>query len=177
MEERKELAFLKKRRSIRKYTQEKIDRDTLLALVEAGMYAPSAINQQPWHFVIMDDPAVYKQIPNIQPHSSMTPQAAAVILVAADRRRMKASDEFWPQDLAAATENILLAADALGLGAVWLAVYPKEPIMRGLTVLCQLPPYIVPFSLISLGYPAEERRQSDRFREELVDFNIWREKP
>ncbi len=175
MEDRKALSLLLDRRSIRKYTGEKIDRELLIGLVEAGMYAPSAHNQQPWHFIIMDDPAIFQRIQEFHPYSRMLKRAAAVILVAADLRHLK-SEVFWPQDLAAATENILLAANALELGGVWLGVYPKTDLMGGLRELCCLPEYILPFSLISLGYPAEKPERPRRFHEERIDFNVWREK-
>ncbi len=175
MEEKEALSLLLDRRSVRKYSGVKITRETLIKLVEAGMYAPSAHNQQPWHFIIMDDPAIFHRIPEFHPYSRMIKEAAAVILTAGNRQHMK-SEEFWPQDLAAATENILLAAEALGLGAVWLGVYPRESLMEKLTKLCRLPEHILPFSLISLGYPVEKLQRPNRFQEERIDFNLWREK-
>jgi nitroreductase len=160
------------RRSIRSYTDRMLNDAVFEHLLKAAMAAPSAHNQQPWEFVVIDDRKLLDAIPEFHPYSKMLRQAPAAIVVCARSSGLK-SDEFWPQDCAAATENILLAATALGLGSVWLGVYPKEPLMKGLRALLGLPDDIVPFSIVSLGYPAETKKPSDRYDPARVHKNGW----
>jgi len=160
------------RRSIRRYTAEPVADDLIKKLLEAAMYAPSAHNQQPWQFIVIQDREVLNKIPEFHPYSSMLKSAPLAILVCGDSSRFK-SPYFWPQDCAAATQNILLAARALGLGAVWMGVYPKENLMDGLRTLLNIPKEIFPFSLIAIGHPAEEKPKPERFDEQRIHYNKW----
>lgn len=164
--------FILSRRSIRKYTAEPVEEEKISSLLRAAMSAPSAHNQQPWVFVIIDDREVLDRIPDFHPYSSMLLHAPIAILVCADTSNLS-SPEFWPQDCSAATENILLAANSCGLGSVWLGVYPHEELMSGLSRLLQLPENIQPFSLVSLGYPATEKLPSKRFDPARIHRNHW----
>ncbi|WP_300523852.1 nitroreductase family protein, partial [Aminiphilus sp.] len=123
-----------KRRSIRNYTAEPVTEEQIRALLEAGMSAPSAGNQRPWHFVVITDRAIREEIPRLHPYASMVPRAPVVIAVCADPA-LERYPGYWPQDCAAATENILLSAEAQGLGAVWLGVHPDEDRMHKLGAL------------------------------------------
>jgi hypothetical protein len=116
--------------AIRRYTAEKIDGETIRKVLEAGMAAPSAGNQQPWHFIVLDDRTVLDAVPEHHPHSSMIREAPVAILVCGDISAEK-HQGYWVQDCAAATQNMLLAVTDLGLGAVWLGVYPRGRV-RGL---------------------------------------------
>lgn len=160
------------RRSIRRYTAEPVAEDLIKKLLEAAMYAPSAHNQQPWQFIVIQDRQVLDKIPEFHPHSSMLKSAPLAILVCGDSSRFK-SPYFWPQDCAAATQNILLAAKALGLGTVWMGVYPRENLMEGMRTLFKIPEGVVPFSLIAVGYPAEEKLRPERFDEQRIHYNRW----
>ncbi|HYX08998.1 MAG TPA: nitroreductase family protein [Bacteroidales bacterium] len=166
--------FITSRRSIRKYTGEPLLEGQIEQLLECGMYAPSAVNCQPWHFIVIDEKELLQKMSEIHPYASMLPGAAAAILVCGDENRAHTKD-YWPVDCAAATENILLAAHGTGLGAVWLGIYPREERIEAFTKLFSLPAHIHPFSLISLGYPAEEKKKrTDRFDTEKIHYNSWK---
>ena len=160
------------RRSIRKYTDRGIPGEIVEKLLRAGMAAPSAGNQQPWHFVIIDDRKVLDQIPTFHRYSKMLLEAPLAILVCGDLSR-ELHEGYWIQDCSAATENILLAAHALGLGAVWLGIHPREERKKGIIELMNLPDSIQPLSLISIGYPAERKPPSDRYLQDRVHKNQW----
>jgi len=166
------LRTIQARRSIRRYTAEKIDGETIRKVLEAGMAAPSAGNQQPWHFIVLDDRTVLDAVPEHHPHSSMIREAPVAILVCGDISAEK-HQGYWVQDCAAATQNMLLAVTDLGLGAVWLGVYPREDRVRGLRGLLGLPEHIIPFSLIPIGRPAEEKPPAGRFDSGRIHYNRW----
>jgi len=159
------------RRSIRKYTKQPVSDEVLKELLEAGMYAPSASNQQPWCFVVINDRKIMNEIPKYHSSSQMLREAAVAILVCCDLDLQLG--ELDVQDCSAATQNILLAAHAKGLGAVWLGVYPAESVVMATKKLLNLPEHIIPISLISIGYPAEQKPQPDRYRADKVHYNRW----
>jgi nitroreductase len=160
------------RRSIRKYTSEPLPEGSLEKLLKAAMSAPSAGNQQPWQFIAITERDVLAQIPSIHPYASMLQEAQAAILVCGDLELEKHRD-FWVQDCSAATQNLLLAAHALGLGAVWVGVYPRSDRVAGLRDLLGLPEHVVPLALVSLGYPDEVKGDADRYDEKRVHRNRW----
>jgi nitroreductase len=166
------ISTILKRRSIRKYSGEPVDKSTIKELLIAGMYAPSARNEQPWHFLVINERDLLSRIMEIHPYASMLSTAAFAILVCGDTE-LELSKGYWPVDCAAATQNILLAAEALDLGAVWLGVYPREERQEGIRQLFKLPANVQPFSLISVGRPAEEKEIPDRIREERIRWNKW----
>lgn len=161
-----------KRRSIRRYRGEPVDKSKIRELLIAGMYAPSARNQQPWHFLVIDDRAILERIMKVHPYASMLSGAACAILVCGDET-LELSKGYWSVDCAAATQNILLAAHALGLGAVWLGVYPRTERQEGIREIVGLPPHVHPFALISVGHPAEQKPVPQRIREERIRWNKW----
>ena len=150
------------RRSVRRFTDEAVAEDVVEKLTKAAMAAPSARNQQPWELIVVKDKAMLEKVAAAQPHGAMTAGAQLAILVCADMSRVK-SEGFWIQDCAAATQNILLAAHALGLGAVWVGTYPREDRMAGMKSVFGLPENLVPFSLLPIGYAAEPIEPADRF--------------
>ncbi len=162
-----------KRRSIRRYSGRPVDKSDIDIVLKAAMHAPSARNQQPWHFMVIDRQDLLERIADIHPYASMLPQAELAILILGDEN-LELSKGYWPVDCAAATQNILLAAHALGLGAVWLGVYPREERQKGLSELFRLPGNIHPFSLVSVGYPAEKKAPAERFNSERVRRNGWK---
>ena len=164
------LEVLFTRRSIRKYSNESVTEEDLKTVLEAGMNAPSANNRQPWHFVVVDDRAKLNAIMEVHPYSRMLAEAPMAIVVCGDT---KISASFWPQDCAAATENILLAARALDLGTVWMGVYPGEDRVNEVHKLFNLPQHIQPLAIIALGHPAEEKGRVDRYKAERVHKNGW----
>jgi len=163
---------LNTRRSIRKYNEGKISEETISKILEAGMEAPSAINEQPWHFIVITDKEILNKIPEIHPHALMARQATIGIIVCCDLSLEKAKD-MWVQDCSAATQNILLAVHALGLGAVWTGVYPRKERVDGFKEMFNLPKDIIPFLFIPIGYPAEKPFKADRFKKSRIHYNKW----
>jgi nitroreductase len=160
------------RRSIRKYSNIEISDDQIQILLKAGMYAPSASNQQPWHFVVITDRKILNKIAEVHPYAKMLTQAQLAILVCGDTER-ELSKGYWVVDCSAATQNILLAAHDLGLGAVWLGVHPREERKNEIRKIFDLPQNIQSMSLISIGYPDEEKEMPDRFKPERIHYNAW----
>jgi len=163
---------IKTRRSIRKFAGAPVDEGTITELLKAAMAAPSSKNEQPWVFVIIDDRKVLYGVPKFHPYAEMVKSAPVAILVCADKRRFL-SEEVWIQDCAAATQNILLSAHGLGLGAVWLGIYPRVERMEGMEKLLNLPEPIIPFSLVVLGHPAERKLPANRFDPSRIHRNKW----
>jgi nitroreductase len=166
------LQALHTRRSIRHYRNEPVPDDLIQQLLSAAMMAPSARNAQPWHFVVLTDPALLQAAAQINPNAWMTAQAPVGILVCADLH-LELSPGYWPVDCAAAVENLLLAAHALGLGAVWTGIYPRQERIDGFRRLLSLPEAIMPHSLVPLGYPAEQPASHDRYRADRVHRDRW----
>lgn len=140
----------------------------------AGMNAPSAGNEQPWHFIVVDDREILDTIPSFHPHSRMLFEAPVAIVVCADTSNVK-YPEYWPQDCAAATQNMLLAITDLDLGGVWLGVYPRADRVKRLRDLFKMPEHIIPFSIIALGYPAEHKAPKGIYEPYRVKSNSWEE--
>jgi nitroreductase len=160
------------RRSIRKFKDTAVSPDLIKTVIRAGMAAPSAGNQQPWHFVVITNRARLDAIPDFHPYSKMVREAPAAILVCGDPNGKK-WPTFWDQDLSAATQNMLLAARDLGLGTVWVGIYPEKDRMDGFRRLFALPEHILPFALIPLGWPDAPFEIKDRYRPELIHWETW----
>ena len=160
------------RRSIRKYTGEPVDDATVERLLHAAMAAPSAGNQQPWRFVVIRDRATRTAVTEVHPYSRMLPEAAVAILVCGDPTSCK-WPQMWEQDCAAATENLLIEAELLGLGAVWLGVHPIVERVDGIRALLGIPESVVPFAIVPLGHPAESKPPSDRYDAARIHRERW----
>jgi nitroreductase len=160
------------RRSIRKYTGNLINDNEIQALLNAAMAAPSSSNGQPWHFVTITDRRPLDEIPKFHPYSNMIKEAPLAVVVCGDLQLEKGKG-VWVQDCSAATENLLLAAHAMGLGAVWLGVYPIEERVNGLRAILALPSHIIPLCIIVVGHPAEKKPPANRFNPERVHQNKW----
>lgn len=160
------------RRSIRSYKDTAIPEEEIELLLKAAMAAPSANNHQPWEFVVINKRETLDDIPKFHPYSKMLLQAPLAILVCGDKTKVDHSG-YLSLDCSAATQNLLLAAHARGIGAVWLGVYPREDRMDGMAKLVNLPEHIVPLALISLGYPEKGKEPSNRFDTAKVHQNSW----
>lgn len=160
------------RRSIRKFTSEPVSDSLVHNLLEAAMSAPSAMSQQPWHFIVINNRGLLHQIAEIQGGYAMLKHAPMAILVCGEENRAKLK-QFWPLDCAAATQNILIAAQPLGLGVTWCGVYPTQEFIIKLQEILELPETITPFSLIPVGFPNETREKEDRFLVERIHRNGW----
>ena len=164
--------IINSRRSIRKYHDKNVSEDLVTKLLMAAMSAPSAGNQQPWEFIIIRNRNILDKIPEIHKAAKMIKEASVGILVCGNLEREKYKD-FWIQDCSAATENILLAAHALGLASVWCGCYPRKERMEGLRELLHLPKHIVPFSLLPIGYGAEEKPPANRYDKTRIHIDEW----
>jgi nitroreductase len=160
------------RRSIRRYTDKPVPEEVIKELLEAAMSAPSASNEQPWQFVIIDERRILDEIPRFHPYAHMLKEASWAIAVCGDLNLEMVSG-YWVQDCSAATQNILIAANARGLGAVWLGVYPREERAEAVQKLLGLPEHVMPLCFISIGYPAEEKPPANRYDGSRVHRNRW----
>ena len=158
------------RRSIRKYTEEPVRQQDIQTLLEAAMAAPSASNRKPWQFVVVTKRAILDALGEAHPHGKMLFDAPLAICVCGDLTEM---ERFWVQDCSAATENILLAVTALGLGAVWLGVYPRDDRIDAVRRILALPEHITPLNLIAIGHAAEEKEARTQFDETRVHRESW----
>ena len=160
------------RRSIRKYTHEDVPADQISSILKAAMSAPSAGNQQPWSFVVVRNKEVLKALEDAHPYAKMTTSAPVAIVVCGDKTGCKYPD-FWIQDCSAAIENILLAVNDLGLGAVWCGVYPEEDRAAAFGAILHLPDSVIPVAHIPIGHCDEEKGPSERFNVERIHYDRW----
>lgn len=160
------------RRSVRSFQKKAISQDIQKTLLECAMHAPSAMNQQPWQFILIEDATTLSKISLIHPHAEMTSEAALAVVVCGDMRLTK-TDDFWIQDCSAATQNLMVAAQAFGIGSVWAGIYPRDEIVKNFHKFLHLPKEVIPFSLIVLGYPDREPQKVERFHKERVHINQW----
>ncbi len=160
------------RTSVRQYTDRPISADTLETLLKAGMAAPTAVNKQPWAFVVTTGRDALDSLATLQPRLKT---AAAAITVCGDMSRAIEGEgrDFWVQDCSAATENILLAAHALGLGAVWTGVYPIAERVGNVSRALALPDSVVPMCIIAVGYPVADQEPKDKWDPSKVHYQRW----
>nr|HID12938.1 nitroreductase family protein [Anaerolineae bacterium] len=158
------------RRSIRRYTAEPVSEADIKTLLEAAMAAPSASNLKPWHFVVVTERRTLDGLAEAHPYGKMLFEAPLCIAVCGDPA---ISERYWVQDCSAAAENLLLAATALGLGAVWLGVYPNEERVAAMRQVLGIPETIVPLNLISIGHPMEEKEPRTQYDESRVHRERW----
>ncbi|MFH1084233.1 MAG: nitroreductase family protein [Chloroflexota bacterium] len=162
------------RRSIRRYSGAPPSAEQLATLLKAAMAAPSAGNRKPWHFVVVTDPALLAALADTHPYAKMLPQAGTCVIPCGEPARgFPGKTDFWIQDLSAATENILLAATALGLGAVWCGVYPVEERVAEAQQVLGLPEGIVPLCYVAVGHPAEAQPPRTQYDPTRVHRNGW----
>jgi len=161
------------RRSIRKFKDQVIEPEKIDKLLRAAMQAPSAANQQPWEFIVVQDKAMLEQVSQASPYAKPVAGSAVTFVLLADKNALKIPTA-WEQDLGAAAENLLLEAVHLGLGGVWLGVATSDTVMENVSRLFQLPEQLKPFALISVGYPDEQKNQFiDRYNAEKVHYEKW----
>lgn len=160
------------RRSIRKFTSTPLRDEDVRLILECAMLAPSAMNQQPWQFVLLRDQAMREAAARTSPYTGMAAHAPLVIVVCGDLGEEKAPG-YWTQDCAAATQNLLLAARGKGIGAVWCGVHPVREREEYLKKLLKLPDRIMPFALVCLGYTEMKFHKEDRFRADRIHEGGW----
>lgn len=160
------------RRSIRRFKAGEVSADTITTILRAGMSAPSAGNEQPWHFLVIRDNNKLIQIPKFSPYVRNVEEVEVAILVCGEPELEKYKD-FWIQDCCAAIQNMLLAIHALGLGAVWTGAYPMSGRAEGYRALFDIPETVIPLALILIGVPGEKIDEIDRFNPNRVHKGKW----
>lgn len=161
------------RRSVRSYTNEDITPQDEEKLLRAAMQAPSAGNEQPWHFVVIRDREVMLEIEGSQQYATMLKTAPMAVVVCGDKACARFPHEFWVQDCSAALENLLLEAVHLGLGAVWMGVYPVPERVENLKRILGLPESVYPLGIVAVGRADKEIQKADRFDPSRVHQNKW----
>jgi nitroreductase len=166
------------RTSVRKYTNEAVTKADIETMLRAGMAAPTAVNKQPWHFVVVTDREQLNALAAANRGTGMAAKAPLAIVVCGDMQKTLSAigQGFWVQDCSAATENILLAANALGLGGVWTGLYPNEERANAVRDVLKAPEHIVPLCVIVIGHPAETPTPKDKWKPENVSYNKFGEK-
>ena len=160
------------RTSIRQFKAQPVEQDKVDILLKAAMAAPTALNLQPWHFIVINDKETIALLSGKQPTS-----APLMIAVCGDTDKTMLPDgstklpDFWVEDVSAATENLLLAAHALGLGAVWTGVYPAMDRTAEVANVLNCPQNIVPLAVVRVGYPDESPEPKNKFKEENISYN------
>jgi nitroreductase len=161
------------RRSVRNYTGERISDNKVEEIVRAGMYAPSARNCRPWHFIIIDDREVLDRIMKVHPYSAMLSHASHAVVVCGDKEAENGPG-YYQLDCSAATQNILLAAHSMNFGAVWLGVEPREERIKAISAILGLPSTVLPLSIVSVGVPSKKLPPPPlRFEKEKIRRNKW----
>lgn len=164
------------RKSVRTYTDQPVSRAQIDTLLRAAMAAPTGRDMRPWKFIVVDDKEMLKTLAGRLPYAKMLPEAQAAVLICGD---LSVTDDKgnpstnWMFDCSAATENLLLAAESMGLGAVWTAVYPYDERLRPVTEVMQLPDYIVPLNVIPIGYPKGNPQPKDKYDADNIHYNGW----
>jgi nitroreductase len=158
------------RRSIRSYAADLVKATHVETLLETAMAAPSASNLKPWHFIVVADRQRLDTLAEVHPHGKMLFEAPLCIAVCG---APAISARYWVQDCSAATENLLLAAVALGLGAVWLGVYPRDERVQAIRKILEIPESIVPLNLVAIGHPGEEKEARTQYDPARVHYERW----
>ncbi|MBQ9556775.1 MAG: nitroreductase family protein [Muribaculaceae bacterium] len=162
------------RTSIRQFKDQPVEQEKIDIMLKAAMSAPTAMNMQPWHFIVIDDKNTIGMLSGKQPTN-----APLLIAVCGDTDKTKTPDgngnmpDFWVEDASAATQNLLLAAHALGLGAVWTAAYPAMDRTAEIANVLNCPQNIIPLAIVRIGYPDESPEPKDKFKEENISYNKY----
>lgn len=164
------------RTSIRDYEARPVEKEKIEKMLRAAMAAPTAMNKQPWHFVVVNQRNVLDALAGANPYAKMLKKAPLAIVVCGNTDKMieGGGRDFWIQDASAATENLLLAAHAMGLGAVWTGAYPSEERCISISKVLSLSDNLIPLNMIVVGYPAEQLQPKQKFKEENISYNVDR---
>lgn len=165
---------IRTRVSVRQFTGEKIPDEQIQTLLQCAMSAPSAINHQPWAFIVVTEDSLLAQLGQVFPYSRCDQHPACAIIPCGDlTKAIEGSEGFWINDVSAATENILLAAHAMGLGAVWTGLHPNMERATAAQQLLGLPEHIIPMCIVPVGVPAEQPEVKDKWKTENIHYNRW----
>ena len=159
------------RRSVRTWTDEPVTSEERKTIMEAAMNAPSAADARPWHFVTVDDRKVINQFTELG-GTEMLSDSTYLVMICGDQSK-EIYPGFWPQDCSCAAQNMQLAAHDIGLGCVWIAIYPLEERVQKCREVLKIPDEITPFALLAMGVPDEERPSEVRYDSNRVHQNKW----
>ncbi|UKK70521.1 nitroreductase family protein [Prevotella communis] len=166
------------RASVRGFIEKPVEQEKIDLMLRAAMAAPTDKNKQPWHFVVLNTPETISSYYGDNPRAERMKKTPLVIVVCADTTRMQQGEvrDIWVQDLSASTENLLLAAHALDLGAVWTTIYPLEKRVQDVQQRLNLPGRLIPMCAIRIGYPNPERpaQPKDKWDEQKVTYGLWK---
>ena len=166
------------RASVRGFIEKPVEQEKIDLMLRAAMAAPTDKNRQPWHFVVLNTPETISSYYGDNPRAERMKKTPLVIVVCADTTRMQQGEvrDIWVQDLSASTENLLLAAHALDLGAVWTTIYPLEKRVQDVQQRLNLPGRLIPMCAIRIGYPNPERpaQPKDKWDEQKVTYGLWK---
>lgn len=161
------------RRSVRKFEDKPVEKEKIDLLLRAAMQAPSASNEQPWEFIVIEDKETLEKLSKAHEYAMAMKNGAVAIVCLTDKKYSLTDTNIWMQDLSAASENILLEAVELGLGATWMAIAPFEDRIEYMKNLFNLPDGVSVFNMIILGYPTKTKGYEDRFKPERVHWGKW----
>lgn len=168
------LTIIRERKSVRSYTGEPVSKEDIDELLHAAMAAPAAIHMMPWKFVVVTDKAKLNTLANGLPFAKMLAAAGTGIVVCAvPQEAAFGNEDFAILDCTCASENILLAAEALGLGAVWTAVYPNKELMSFVRSELNIPQHIIPLNIIPVGYPTGIEKAKDKYDPKNIHWEMW----
>ena len=156
--------------SVRKYQEKSIEKEKITRMLQAAMAAPSACNQQPWEYYVVTNKEKIKELSLTSPYAGCVAAAPLVFVACYRDSEGIVAPSYREIDLSASVENLLLEADELGLGAVWIGIAPQEERMADVRTVINLPEHLHAFALIACGYPKEERVQQDRYDENRVHY-------
>lgn len=166
------LTAIKTRQSIRKFTSKPVDDDMITTILCCGMYAPTAQNKRPYHFIVIKSRQLLEELATQSVHASMLADAAGAIIVCGDKN-VEGMKEFLYAGCAAATQNILLGIHGLGLGGVWCGVASNSDWRKKMITTLELPPKMEPFAVIAYGWPDEEKELCHRFESRKIHYDKW----
>lgn len=163
------------RTSVRAYSERGVSEQQMDTLLKAAMAAPTAGNKQPWRFVVINDKKILKSIAEKFETMTMAEHAPVAVVACGDVTATFDGEgrDYWVQDVSAASENLLLAAHAMGLGAVWCGIYPLQERVKDFSTMLGLPENIVPMACICIGYPKGKSEPKDKWKPQNVRYNNW----
>ena len=160
------------RRSVRRFTEQPVEKDIIEDVIKAAMYAPSAHNAREWEFVVVDDKALIEAISETSPYAKFAKSAPVVVVICGNTEKEKVAG-FWVQDCSAAMQNMLLAVHSKKMGATWCGIHPIADLEMAIQELLELPGHIIPLGLCVMGYTEHSPRQPDRFEPEKIHYNKY----
>lgn len=173
-QENEVIKTIKNRKSVRHFSGESVSKEDLKKILESAMCAPTAVNKQPWSFVVITDRKILDALADSLPYAKMLTKAgAAIIICAIPEKAYEGSTDFAIIDCSLAGENILLTVESLGLGAVWTAAYPDAKRMNAVRTVLGIPQSIIPLNVIPIGVPTGEDKPKDKFDEKNIHWEKW----